>query len=355
MSKKRILVAVMNWGLGHATRSTPVIQALRNEHYEPILASDGAALQLLKKEFPDLIHLELPGYNIRYAKKGWLLNWKVIAQTSHIRKTIATEKEKTRQIIKDYQIEGIISDNRFGVYSDELKTNVFITHQIHVLSGITTLLSTYINRQHLKNFEQIWIPDYASKERNLSGKLSHVKDLPEQCQYIGALSRFKKRALETKYKYLLLLSGPEPQRSLLEEKLLECFSNTNDSILLVRGVISEEKQLSTSNPNLHIRNYLFGRELEEAINSSETIVARSGYTTLMDLAKLEKRAFFIPTPGQEEQEYLAKRLERQGIAPFCTQNQFSLEKLKEVENYTGLSNFGDGRVLRDLFTFFESE
>ena len=355
MSKKRILVAVMNWGLGHATRSIPVINALQNEHYEPMVASDGAALQLLKKEFPELTHLELPGYNIQYAKKGWLLNWKIIAQTSHIRKTIAAEKEKTRQIIKDYQIEGIISDNRFGVYSDDLKTNVFITHQIHVLSGITTFLSTFINRKHLKNFDQIWIPDYASTERNLSGKLSHVDDLPEQCTYIGALSRFEKREIEIKYKHLLLLSGPEPQRSLLEEKLLACFSNTNDSILLVRGVISEEEQLSSTNSNLQIRNYLFGRELEEAINSSETIIARSGYTTLMDLAKLEKKAFFIPTPGQEEQEYLAKRLERLGIAPFCSQNQFNLEKLKNIDNYTGLSNFGDGRVLRDLFAFFESE
>jgi len=107
MSKKRILVAVMNWGLGHATRSIPVIHALQNEHYEPILASDGDALQLLKKEFPKLTHLELPGYNIQYAKKGWLLNWKIIAQTSHIRKTIAAEREKTSEIIKARANKGV--------------------------------------------------------------------------------------------------------------------------------------------------------------------------------------------------------------------------------------------------------
>lgn len=355
MPKKRILVAVMNWGLGHATRSIPIIKALQQSEYEPILASDGAALELLRKEFPELTHLELPGYNIEYAKKGWLLNWKIIAQTSHIRKTIAAEKEMTRKIVEEYQIEGIISDNRFGVYDEKLRTNVFITHQIQVLSGITSFLSSYINRRHLQNFDQIWIPDYASAERNLSGKLSHVKDLPEQCVYIGALSRFEKRALETKYKYLLLLSGPEPQRSLLEEKLLECFSNSSEEILLVRGVISEEKQLSSSNPNLHIRNYLFGKELGDAINSSETIIARSGYTTLMDLAELEKKTFFIPTPGQEEQEYLAKKLEKQGITPYSTQSKFNLQKLKKIDDYTGLRNFGDGRVLRDLFTFFERE
>jgi len=351
----------MNWGLGHATRTIPVIHTLIEEQYEPVIASDGGALELLKKEFPQLLHLEIPGYHITYAKKGWLLNWKIISQSSHIRKTIAAEQRVTQEIVEKYAIAGIISDNRFGVYSNRLSKNVFITHQIHVLSGVTTFLSTYINRLHLKNFNQIWIPDAASKERNLSGKLSHVKNLPEQCIYIGALSRFSKRDLEVSYKYLLLLSGPEPQRSLLEEKLLECFSNIQERTLLVRGVISEEEEeeeeeeLTTENPNLHIRNYLFGSELEDAMNSSETVIARSGYTTIMDLAKLKKNAFFIPTPGQEEQEYLAKKLEEQGIAPYCSQKTFSLEQLDRTKTYSGLRNIGDGSVIRDLFLFFESE
>ena len=353
MPKMRILVAALNWGLGHATRCIPIIKELERCNYEPILASDGAALQILIKEFPHLRHLELPAYDIRYAKKGALLKWKLILESPRINKVIAAEKLRTEEIVTEFGIEVIISDNRFGVFSDQLKKNVFITHQINVLSGNTTFISSYFNRKHIRNFNQCWIPDFEG-ELNLSGKLAHPKKLPENCKYIGPLSRFEKNKSEIIYDYLLLLSGPEPQRSILEEILLEKFRNTTQKILLVRGVIEETPTLS-ENYNIQIKNYRFGKALEDAINSSEVIIGRSGYTTLMDLSKLEKKAFFIPTPGQEEQHYLAERLQEKSIAPFCQQQDFKLELLKEIDHYSGLGNFGKSLPLRDLFSFFHSE
>lgn len=192
------------------------------------------------------------------------------------------------------------------------------------------------------------------EERNLSGVLGHLKVKPENVKYMGIHSRLEKRVTSEVYDFLVLLSGPEPQRSILESILLKKFSRSKAKILFVRGVISEEK-LNYSNSNLNIKNYLFGRDLEESVNSSKYIVARSGYTTLMDLSKLEKKAFFIPTPGQYEQEYLAQRLEKLKIAPYCRQNEFDLSQLKRIEEYQGLSNFGDHAVFRDLFSFFEGE
>jgi len=353
MSKKRILVATLNWGLGHATRCIPIIKELQLNGYEPIIASDGQALTLLKKEFPHLISVELPSYNIQYSKKGIYLKWKMIRNSPQILRAIKLEKKRTTEIIEEYDIQGIISDNRFGVRSKKLKKNVFITHQLNVLSGNTSFLSSYLHQQYISRFDQCWVPDVEG-EKNLSGILGHLRKKPENMKYIGPLSRLEKQNTPELYDYLVLLSGPEPQRCILEAILLEEFKTSEARILFIRGVISEEK-LNSSNTNINIKNYLYGKALEEAINSSKYIVSRSGYTTLMDLAKLNKKAFFIPTPGQSEQEYLAERLEKIGVAPFCKQNKFDLAQLKKIEDYQGLSDFGNHIVFRDLFSFFERE
>jgi len=353
MSKKRILVAILNWGLGHATRCIPIIRELQLNDFEPIIASDGQALALLKKEFPHLIPVELPSYNIQYTKKGFYLKWKMIMDSPQIIKTIKLEKKRTSELVENYDIEGIISDNRFGVRCEKLKKNVFITHQLNVLSGNTSFLSSYLHQQFIRKFDQCWVPDIEATN-NLSGILGHLKKKPENVTYIGPLSRLEKKKINKLYDFLVLLSGPEPQRGILEEILLKEFKKSEARVLFIRGVISEDK-LNLSNTNINIKNYLYGNALQEAINSSKYIISRSGYTTLMDLAKLNKKAFFIPTPGQNEQEYLAKRLEKLGVAPFCKQKDFNLSQLKKIEKYKGLRNFGNHVVFRDLFSFFERE
>lgn len=353
MENKRILVAVLNWGMGHAARCIPIITELKKNGYEPVIASDGQALQLLKKEFPEAIFEELPSYNIQYTRKGWSLKWKLLLESWKIIKNIKAENLITRGLIKKYDIKGIISDNRWGVRSEDIKKNVFITHQLNVLSGNSTFLSSYIQQRYINKYEQCWIPDHEG-ENNLSGLLGHATSSPKNIKYIGPLSRFEKRKAPIIYEYLILLSGPEPQRSILEGILLQEFRNSELKVLFVRGVFSEESSLS-DNPNIEIRNYLYGKSLEDAMNSSNCIISRSGYTTLMDLAKLDKKAFFIPTPGQFEQIYLAERLEQMNVAPFCDQKEFKLSKLEKIKSYKGLRNFGKDALLGDLFTFFEGE
>ncbi|MDT0675128.1 glycosyltransferase [Autumnicola musiva] len=349
MRKKRILVAPLNWGLGHATRCIPIINALQEEQFEPVLASDGAALLLLEKEFPHLPGFELPSYNIKYTQSGSNLKWKMMWDSPKILKTIKAEKKFTKKLVEDYNLSGIISDNRFGVRYKHLK-NVFITHQLNVLSGSTTYFSSKIHRKYIKKFDECWIPD-APGSKNLSGILGHLPKTDETIKYMGPVSRLKKEELPIKFKYLILLSGPEPQRTILEKLLLEKFAGTSENILMIRGLMDEKKQL-IGPTHITIENYRFGRELEEAINSAEIIISRSGYTSIMDLAKLEKKAFFIPTPGQFEQEYLAERLMNLGIAPFARQDTFQLSLLKDIKNYKGLKNISCSNKLRELFTLF---
>jgi len=346
-------VAALNWGLGHATRCIPIINELKALDFEVIIASDGQALELLKKEFPNSTFEELPSYNIQYSKKGSNLKWKLLLESPKFIKTIKAENDVTRRLVSKYDLFGIISDNRWGVRSSLLKRNVFITHQINVLSGSTTFLSSYIQQRYIEKFDECWIPDVPG-ENNLSGILGHKDHVSDNIKYIGVLSRFEKRELTNVYDYLVLLSGPEPQRSMLESILLEEFKNTDSRVLFIRGIISQEN-LENSNLNITIRNYSFGKALEEAINSSRYIISRSGYTTLMDLSKLEKKAFFIPTPGQEEQKYLAKRIEKLGLAAFCSQENFTISKLDQIEEYSGLSDFGKHTLLRDRLTFFHSK
>lgn len=352
MRRKRILVAPLNWGLGHATRCIPIIRSLEDKGFEPVIASDGAALVLLKKEFPHLKNFELPSYNITYTKKGSLLKWKLLLHSPAIFKNIKKEKKETKKLVERENLSGIISDSRFGVRYKHLP-NIFITHQLNVLSGITTFLSSRIHRNYINKFDECWVPDAPGKP-NLSGFLGHLKHPNGFIKYTGILSRFKKNEMSPEYDYLVLLSGPEPQRSLLEDKLINEFRDTKKKILFVRGVLSETA-FPNKNPNIEIQNYLFGETLENALNKSNLIISRSGYTTLMDLATLEKKAFFIPTPGQFEQEYLAARMAKLGIAPFCTQNKFKAAMLEDFKGYTGLRDPGFNIDFSGLFRLFERE
>lgn len=347
--KKRILVAPLNWGLGHATRCIPIIQALKKHDFLPIIASDGFALELLKKEFPELIFLELPSYDIKYSKKGKSFKLKLLKDSPRILKTIKAEKKLVSQLIKQYNISGIISDNRFGVYNKYVPS-VFITHQLQVLSGSTTRLSTKLHEKIIKKFHECWVPDQKG-ELNLSGQLGHVDTTSIKTKYIGPLSRFEKKDFSIKYDLMVLLSGPEPQRSLLEDKLLKLLKKYSGKVLFVKGLI-EETVTKEKQGSIKIINFLTTEELERAINKSNLVLSRSGYTTLMDLAKLDKKAFFIPTPGQFEQEYLAERLHDLMIVPSCNQEEFTLDKLKLVNEFKGLSAFEYEVNFKKLFSLF---
>jgi len=328
----RILVAPLNWGIGHATRCIPLINQLLEHGFQPVIASDGEALSLLQKVFPKLSIFELPNYNVRYAKNSTWFFIKLLWQLPKFIQTYFQEKRQIKKIIRDENIVAIISDNRFGIYHSDIPS-IYITHQISVKSGFWTFLTTYIHQQLIKKFDKCWIPDVENYP-NLSGDLSHTISLSKPLSYIGMLSQFHKQTTPIVFDILVLLSGPEPQRRILERKLLNQFQDTEKNVCFVKGIIEEEVKMIKKG-NLTIYNYLLKDDLQLVINQSDLVIARSGYSTIMDLAVLQKKAFFIPTPGQSEQIYLAKHLEKERIAPYASQNDFKVALLKQLEKYTG--------------------
>lgn len=319
--------------MGHASRCIPIIRELQIAGFEPIIASDGDALKLLKKEFPKLTSYQLPSYNINYSKNRNTLKLKLFFSVPAIFSAVKKEKKITSKIVEKEQISGIISDNRFGVYHPKIPS-VYITHQLNVLAGFATFFTSKIHRRIMMKYSEVWIPDTQHKH-NFSGKLSAFNDSNLNLKYIGVLSRLKSFKLEVKYDVTVLLSGPEPQRTILEKKLLNQLNNFQGKILFIRGKVTSEKLQQPK--NWEVRNLVLTNELEKLLNQSKLIIARSGYSTIMDLAVLGKKAFFIPTSGQNEQIYLAKRMQKLNIAPHSSQEKFKLEQLNKVKNYCGFS------------------
>ncbi|WP_411893257.1 glycosyltransferase [Winogradskyella sp. A2] len=349
---KKILVAPLNWGLGHATRCIPIINALVKQNFEPIIASDGNALALLQKEFPQLKKIDLPSYNITYSKKGNNFRKKLLFDSPHLLKTIKKENKLIKKLVKTEGISGIISDNRFGVRAKGVPS-VFITHQLKVLSGSTTWLSTKLHQKIIEKFDQCWVPDHKG-EHNLSGDLGQSKIKATETKYLGPLSRFTKQNLEIKYDLLVVLSGPEPQRTYLEQKLFNELELFKGDILFVKGLLEATQTIEHKN-HITIYNFMTSNDLEKAINESALVLSRSGYTTIMDLAKLEKKAFFIPTPGQFEQEYLAKKLSEERIIPSCNQDEFKVDMLNKLDEYTGFISNPFEIDFKKLFSLFKGK
>lgn len=347
-----VLVAPLNWGLGHATRCIPIIRQLLAHGFTPILASDGSALELLRKEFPHLQALELPSYEIEYSKNGYDFKWKMLKNLPNMIEAMRAEKKVVKKWVKEYNLSGIISDNRLGVFSKKIPS-VFITHQLNVLTGNTSWLTGIMHRSIIDRFTQCWVPD-SDGLVNLSGKLGHLDQPWEKVRYIGPLSRFEKKDETKMFDLTVVLSGPEPQRTMLEDILKKEVRRFPGKVLIVRGVMGSKQTVRTEK-NTIIYNFMTSDELETALNQSHLVLSRSGYTTVMDLAKLGLKAFFIPTPGQYEQEYLARKFKNEGLAPSAKQDKFTIEKLIEVDLYKGLPLPESNVDWESLFGLFERE
>ena len=346
--KRKIIVAPLNWGLGHAARCVPIIHFLLENNFVPIIASDGNALTFLEKEFPNLESFELPSYGISYAKN---LKTSLLFQLPKIANAVRKEQKIIQKYIENNTgVVGVISDNRFGVRSNKVPS-VYITHQLNVISGVTTFISSKIHQRIIKKFNECWIPD--SNDNQLSGLLSKCDNKKLNLKYIGALSRLKKENISIKNDVLVVLSGIESQRESLEQKVLLELKKYKGKVVLVQGKIEKEQIVKIEN-GIKIYNYLLSSDLEKELNQSELIICRSGYSSIMDLAILHKKAFFIPTPNQPEQEYLATYLEKQNLAPFCKEEDFSLSKLDQVESYKGLCK-SNTKLNTNLLRLFERE
>jgi uncharacterized protein (TIGR00661 family) len=329
-AKKRILVAPLDWGIGHATRCIPIIKELIKHNYEVILAADSRPLHLLSNEFPQLEIIRFEGYNIKYPK-FIPMELSMLLQTPKLLWNIKKENTALAEIIKDYNIDGVISDNRFGLYTNKIPC-VFITHQLEIQSPYFTDSIRNFNYKYINKYSACWVMD--DEKLNLAGNLSKPNTLPNNTIYIGVQSRFEKQETEKKYDYLAIVSGPEPQRTILEKGLINALKDRTENSLIVLG----KPELNTSEQlgNLTVKSHLNAKDLNTAIAQSELIICRPGYSTVMDLAKLEKKAIFIPTPGQTEQEYLANNFKNSEICYAQNQSDFNFElAITESESYKG--------------------
>ncbi len=337
--RTRILVAPLDWGLGHAARCIPIIRELLEHNTEVIIAADGRPYELLKKEFPALSIVRLPGFTIVYPEGNRIASM-IVSQIPKIIIAIVREHRALSNIIRDLKIDAVISDNRFGLFSKRIPC-IYVTHQIGIMMPKRLQWASRIvynlNRILIRKYTACWIPDYEEND-NLSGWLSHFYPLPKNATFIGPLTRFKKKLnVPKEYDILAILSGPEPQRTVLENIIMEQLKMVQRKSLVVRGIPEKSQHIKLSEW-VSVVSSLDSEALNRAILASEIIISRPGYSTIMDLDVLGKRAIFIPTPGQTEQEYLAAELKRSGKFYMHQQENFSLiDALNQAKQYLGFS------------------
>ena len=353
----KVLVAPLDWGLGHATRCIPLIRELLQQGCNVVLAASGKGKALLQQEFPGLPMLDLPGYDIEYASTAWGLAVKIVAQIPKLLSAIKEEQAWLEKVVAEEGIHAVISDNRYGLNHPTVPC-IFLTHQLCIKAPLQfaedllqNLAYDYINR-----FTECWVPDEES-ENNLAGDLSHPQNLPEiPVQYIGPLTRFQSSNAEANDgPLLLLLSGPEPQRTLLEERFLEDLQAYHSPVVLVRGLPGEAEPLAVTD-NVTVYNHLPAAELEQKIREAAMVISRCGYSTVMDLAALQKHSILIPTPGQTEQEYLARHLMQKNLAFCVEQKKFRLNLAVELAGRFPYQSFPQqsGNVLQQVVARFVS-
>lgn len=326
-SNKTIFYGALDWGLGHATRSVPIIKQLLKTN-TVILGVTPLTKLIFDTEFPELQKIDLPAYNIRYSKilPLWL---KLGLSAPRIKKVIRDENKLLSKIIAENKIDIVISDNRFGLYADEIQS-VFVTHQLFLKAPVFENFGSKMNQNYISNFHEVWVPDYENTNECLSGELAHQKQassflVNKHLKYIGPQSRLLdvNTSIENdKYDYLILLSGPEPSRSELENKLLKTVSGSKKRVALIRGSVTKYQNVKSE--NINVFDLPSKEELKKLILSSKKIICRSGYSTLMDMHLLGKKDLtLIPTPGQTEQEYLATYWEEKFTCNYLPQHKIS--------------------------------
>lgn len=337
MTRPKVLICPLNWGLGHATRCIPIIDQFLEQDFEVEIATDGVALRLLEAHYPQLKCHRLPSYDIRYPSHGNML-FKMALQVPKLIKAVISEHKWIRKWSKANPDALILSDNRFGCFSFS-NPSIYLTHQIQIMppQGMEFLrfISYPAHKLVFSFFDEVWVPDHPQIQ--LAGKLSHFKTA-KKYHSIGLLSRFQHQAVlaNPQHDLLMVLSGPEPQRTLLENQLLGQISTwlgSGKSAILVRGTPGQE--LPNPPQGLKVYSHCSSQELQSMMCNSKRILCRSGYSTLMDLCQLSAKAILIPTPGQTEQEYLAYRAKELNWAPMLSQNELDLSQLPELDNWRG--------------------
>jgi UDP-N-acetylglucosamine transferase subunit ALG13 len=301
--------------------------------------------------------VDLPGYGIKYTKNRALTTLKLIISIPKILIHIKQENRWLRHFIAREAPDLIISDNRYGLYAPDIPT-VFITHQLRIRTPFGRWADSLLQRIHyraIRRFSRCWVPDLPG-DPSLAGELSHPVQKPSiPTKYIGLLSRMERTTLMAPVAgegaLMILLSGPEPQRSLLEEKILDQVDSWSGRVVLIRGLPGQRDTIGGTRAGMQIFNHLPASTLNNYLQAAEFVIARAGYSSIMDLVRLQKKAILIPTPGQTEQEYLGTWLTERKIALSIGQARFSLaEALRQARSfpYTHLDTGGEDLLKKEI-------
>lgn len=328
IQNQTVIISPLDWGLGHATRCIPIINELIANNNKCIIAASGRSFELLKQEFPTLIHEQVPEYGISYSTNALSTFIKLFLQIPKAFGTKENEERVANELVKKYSAQYLISDNRFGMHSSLCKS-IFITHQIRIrLPWAFRWLeySFYLaNKAIISKFDECWIPDYKGT-KNLSGILSHSWSVPNS-YFIGPLSGRRRIQCDREFDIVAILSGPEPQRTIFETKLREILPSLPYKSCIIRGVVANRNN-STKVGNCKIQTFATNKEITQLLCGSSLVVSRAGYSSIMDYEKLGCKAILVPTPGQSEQVYLGHYLEQKERYWYIKQRQ--LTKLLSV-------------------------
>ena len=333
---KTVFVTPLDWGLGHATRCIPVIDALLNSGYKVLLGGSGLSGKLLQEHYPKLEYIALPEYNLHYSNR-LPMALSLLAQWPKVRKAMKAEQKILAFLKEQKRFDLLINDNRLGCQVEA--DSIYLTHQLQIAAPFAFVerLLSQIHQSFYKNYKAIWVPDFPEAP-GLAGKLSHPTKVDDRVRYIGPITRFTEQEHNPSQKVLLLLSGLEPHRTNWENSLLEQAKNLpEEQFVLVRGKPNGTDHLEAPD-NVTIFSHLPSEKLQTQIATSKLTVCRTGYSTLMDLTKIEVPIALCPTPEQTEQEYLAKELSSHTYVR--KQNEFQLSealesKTKSLQKFVG--------------------
>lgn len=330
-----VLISPLNWGLGHATRDIPIIRSLLEHGHEVTIAACGNARSVLEQEFPSCPSREFPDYSVPFSASSLFLA-RFIASFPQLLRGVARERRNLASLLAEKQYDLIISDNRLGVYSADVPS-LFISHQLHFhlpqALWPLELASIGLNSYLHEKYDRVIVPDNPPGPRSLGGKLSRAETdaTRDRAYYAGILTSMRVQDVDEDLDYLVIISGPEPQRTELEHLLLPRVKDLPGTVAVLLGSPQAAGTARQESERCRILTYASTEEKELLMNRARFIICRSGYTTMMELAELKKhRALLIPTPGQPEQEYLAEYYERQGW--FHSRRQDLLDLAADVQN-----------------------
>jgi len=334
----KVLFATSSLGLGHATRDLPLIHALQREGHEVLSLSTGRALQLLKREAPDCQFLDIPDYPLFFTNNKMSVS-RLLALSPKIFSAMHREHVLAEKLRKKHNIDMIVTDGRYGVFSKHVPS-YWVSHQLRFISPgrfpPAELGAQFMHTLVQKNFVNVLVPDY--EHDSLSGDLSHNLRFmnQEKLNYLGVLSQVKKQDVRQDVDFFVSLTGGVPSGSSFERSIFEQVHKLPGKVVVTRGLPEADGQVEQRG-NAMVYGHLNRERQSEMMNRAKFVICRSGYTTLMELAELNKRAYFVPTPGATEQQYLAKYHKRNGTFDYASQKQFCMERLQySIAAYSGV-------------------